>query len=317
MSNEFPVAIARPAYLAQVSTKNDDFLAPVGGGLGVPRLSFRGGHWRILSADSEERPIMDKAGHPLTYVEVITVAANPGVYKTFFDKAYDPGAEPEGPACWSNDGVSPHYSVTSPRAASCATCPNNQFGSKINPNGSKVKACSDNKRLLVLAPDDIEGDFYAVNMPVMSLKEWNSYLRTLDAHNVPVGAVTTEISVHMDDGYPKLSFKFVNYLSAENFAKAQERRNDPVAIAFREGTTASTEAKPAAIAAPVASPAPAVAQAPVAQAAPSAPNVSPLKSARSKKTIIAPAPDAIPATASLAVSPDALDADLAKALEGF
>ena len=336
MSNE--LMLNKPAYLTQNSSAgNTTFMAPIGAGLSLPRLSFRGGAWRIISPDAEEEILKNDRNEPVRSIQIVPVAANNGIYKTWYAKAYTPGQEPDAPACWSSDGVTPAASSTSPQATACASCPQNQFGSRINPNGSKVKACTDNKRILVIAPDDLDGDLFTISMPVMTLKEWNAYLNTLSRHDVPVDGVITQVTIDATVEYAKLSFSFSGWLPDGGYDKIKARQADEVVAAFRGGETAPEAPKKPVAAAPAPAPAPAAraalaaapAQAPVAAApipttapvaaapaptpAPAA-SVSPLRRGR-KGAAAAAAP--APASAPAPLAPDAVDDALAGVMEGF
>ena len=328
MSNE--LMLNKPAYLTQNSSAgNTTFMAPIGAGLSLPRLSFRGGAWRIISPDAEEEILKNDRNEPVRSIQIVPVAANNGIYKTWYAKAYTPGQEPDAPACWSSDGVTPAASSTSPQATACASCPQNQFGSRINPNGSKVKACTDNKRILVVAPDDLDGDLFTISMPVMTLKEWNAYLNTLSRHDVPVDGVITQVTIDATVEYAKLSFSFSGWLPDGGYDKIKARQADEVVAAFRGGET-TPAAAPAAAPAPAPAPAAraalaaAPAQAPVAAApipttapvaaAPAA-SVSPLRRGRKGAAAAAAAP--APASAPAPLAPDAVDDALAGVMEGF
>ncbi len=292
MSTEITLA-NRPAFLPVEAgaAVNADFMTPVGG-VAIPRLSFRQSMWRIISPDAEEEIIKNERGEPIHAIQVVALASNKGVYKAYYDKPYTPNQEAPPPTCWSNDGVAPSAASTNPQARECATCPKNQLGSKINPNGSKVKACSDSKRLLVVAPDDIGGQFYTIHVPYMSVKELNVYLRELNRYNVPVDAIITDVSVDPSMEYLKLGFKHAGWLSKELYEQVQQRKQDETVLAFMDGAAVPenvpASSVQAAQAAPAAAP-PAQAQiAAPAAPAPSGNGVSPLRRSRGRKGAEAP-----------------------------
>ncbi len=324
-----------PAYLRSTAVvaaggPNTDFGAPIGMGPKFPKLSIKQSKWRIVRGKDDEEVIHQP------HLDVVVVAANTGVYKTYYDKPYVPGQDAEAPACWSADGKAPSSFATAPQSTACATCPKNAFGSKINASGKKVKACSDNKRVLVLAPDAIDGDFYMLNMPVMTLAAWNAYLGELNRHNVPVTGVITRIGFDTTAEYPKLEFKFVGWLDEASYGRVNERMHEDDVTQFRggtidtEGTDGSaeppegvTDVTPVQTTAPaVAAPKVAAQPAPV-QTVPTAPaaSVSPLARGRAAKpkaqAVEVAAPVATPVEPPVDEGGDALDAEVASILEGF
>lgn len=337
-----------PAYLRTTAVVaaggfNADFGAPISAGPKFPKLSIKQSKWRIVRGKDDEEVLQQG------YLDVVVVASNTGVYKTFYGRPYVPGQDAEAPDCWSADGKMPSAFAAHPQCdKGCALCPQNQFGSKINPAGKKVKACTDNKRILVLAPDAIEGDLYMLNMPVMTLASWNAYLRDLDRHGVPVTGVITRISFDTSVEYPKLEFKFVGWLDEASYGKVNERMREDDVEQFRggaldtegtDGTDAPEGITDVTPVAPIAGrptvqaaqqPARQAAAQPAAQPAPqAAASVSPL--ARGRKAAPKPAEVVQPAqTASFSAAPaevippdapteggDALDSEVAAILEGF
>src|SRR5512134_852060 len=151
MSQQFPVTLVAPSYLQGVTPQNDDLMANTAGGF--PVVSFRGRVWRII-AGGESTPVMDANQQPMPSIEVVMVKANPLVSKIFYEAAYVEGSD-DPPDCFSNDGITPDMSIEEPQSESCQTCHQNVWGSKITPQGTKVKACSDSRRMAVVPAGEV------------------------------------------------------------------------------------------------------------------------------------------------------------------
>lgn len=124
----------------------------------------------------------------------------------FYEGIYDRD-NPQPPACFSI-GPEPSTLVPSPsspnrQADTCASCPNNQFGSAITGKG---KACK-NTRLIAVTPATVLEDeeqqadapIWIMAIPPTSLKAFDSYVSSLATKHrrIPIGVVTR---VTMDPG---------------------------------------------------------------------------------------------------------------------
>lgn len=208
---------ALPAHLQQAagSAKANLIAATGTGGGSVDSISIKGGRFHVVR--SGQQPVTLE----LFKLQVIIVHANPGVTKALFEGAWNPDADAEAPICSSDDGVAPRADSEKPQCATCAACPQNQFGSKINPTNQKqTKACQDKKTIAVVTPGAAGGEMLRLQIPAASLKDFGNYLRSLP---VAYHYVITEISFDTTVSYPKLLFKPVDYVSAEEVATVDKR----------------------------------------------------------------------------------------------
>ena len=269
---------ARIAARQQAGTKSAVTSAIVGEGSGggIPRISIKAGRYRLV-----EDGVETTVGITL---DTIVIGANPRVSKVFYGQAYDAAAENVRPSCFSNDGLKPDALVESPVSASCATCPNNQLGSKILPSGAKSKMCADQRHLAVVAAAD-PSKVYSLTVPVSGMKAMREYFKDLDNYGMIPEEVITQLGFDDQASYPKITFKQNGYVSEKAATRVDAlASSDDAKIATRQ--LAPTNAAPA-IAAPVAAPAiaaPAVdeayedeAPAPVVAAKPAKPEVAPVK----------------------------------------
>lgn len=218
---------ALPAHLQQAAGGAQDNLiaaSGTGGGQQVDHISIKGGRFHIVR--NGQQPVTLQ----LFALQVIIVHANPGITKAFFEGAWNPDAEAEAPICSSDDGVTPRADADKPQCNTCAACPQNQFGSKINPQTGKAgKACMDKKTVAVVTPGAEGGEMLRLQIPAASLKDFGAYLRSLP---VKYCYVVTEITFDTNAPYPKLLFKPVAYVSEQGAATITARHDSDEAKAM-------------------------------------------------------------------------------------
>lgn len=111
--------------------------------------------------------------------------------------------------------------VSDKKHDSCYTCP---FGGKDawgTADKGKGKACKNARRLIVMSQSDFENNIadaetYRLNVSVMSGKEWDGYVKKIQAHNRDPAAVITEISIIPDaKSQFKLKFEMLGLIEDE------------------------------------------------------------------------------------------------------
>lgn len=213
-----------PAYLKafNVSELNADLTAHAGGGF--PVISIKGKAFAIVR-DGERTVIPNPKDpeSPATNIEVVLIKANKGTSKVFYLKGYDPkDSEGAKPDCYSSDGVAPAADAQNPQAKKCATCPHNQWGSRITEKGaSKGKACNDTVRMAV-APAGQLNDPMLLRVPPASIKALGEYGQTLAKRGVGYNMVVTKVAFDPEAESPKLTFKPIGFLDDEGFAEVRE-----------------------------------------------------------------------------------------------
>lgn len=221
MSNIIPFDSDKlPAYLADDARQiNSDLAGHLGGGF--PVLSIKGKTFAVKRDGS--RHIIPNPKDPesaATAIEVVLIKINKHKSKVFYAKGWKEGDDAK-PDCFSNDGTKPDAGVENPQAKSCATCPNNAWGSKISESGTKLKACSDAIRVAVAAPDDLE-DPMLLRIPAASMKALGEFGSVCSRKNVPYNSVVTRVSFDADASTPKLVFKAVGFLPPEMYKLAKQ-----------------------------------------------------------------------------------------------
>ena len=206
MNDIIPANIQVPAHLADKVGKPSALAASLSGGMATtedayPRISIKGSRFRIVEGKTET--VLDS-----NTLEAVIVGANPRLSKTWYAKEWNPDVEATGPDCYSLDGVSPHSAVEDPQNDLCASCEHNAWGSKVTPNGQQVKACSDQKRLAIVAADDPEGAVYLLSVTPAALKGLNQYQKELSVRGIAPEIVRTKISFDTSASFPKLMFAY-------------------------------------------------------------------------------------------------------------
>ena len=212
MSNLIPTNVEVPAHLAGRVGQPSTLAESLGGGLAksadFPRISIKASRFRIVEGGAET--VLND-----TTLEVVIVGANPRLSKAWYAEAWNPDADPSAPDCFTLDGVTPNPESTQPQHPVCASCPQNAWGSRVTPQGTKVKACSDKKRLAVVAASDPNGLTYLLEVTAAALKGLNQYQRELTMRGIAPEIVKTAVSFDTSASFPKLQFGFGGFIDEQ------------------------------------------------------------------------------------------------------
>lgn len=234
-------------------------IAGSGDGYNHPKISIRAGRYRLVE-DGVETPVGIN-------LDVVIVGANPKVSKIFYAQAYDGNADGVRPTCFSNDGITPDASITTPVSNGCANCPHNVLGSKITPSGQKSKLCADQRHLAVVPAAD-PNKVYQLTVSVSAMKNLREYFKELQNFGVEPQEVVTELGFDDKVSFPKVTFARKGFAPEAAMAKldaivASDEVKEVVRLippksagpALAAATTAA-----GALSAPTPAPAPAVAE---------------------------------------------------------
>ncbi len=212
-----------PAHLQQMfggSSTNADLAGGIG--MGFPILSYKGKTWAV-NVGGERTILYNADGDARQSIEAVIIRANPGLSKIYYSHGYEEGSTAK-PDCYSHDGKVPAADAQAQQAEKCAICPMNQWGSRITENGSKGKACSDSKRLAVASPNELDNPML-LRIPAATLKDLAKYAEDLGKRRAPVEAVVTKISFDPSVAHPKMVFKPVRWLTADEAAHVLETKD--------------------------------------------------------------------------------------------
>ena len=233
-----------PAYLKafNVSELNADLTAHAGGGF--PVISIKGKTFAIVR-DGERTVIPNPKDpeSPATSIEVVIIKANKNTSKVFYLKGYDKdSSEGQKPDCYSNDGIAPAADAQNPQSKKCATCPHNQWGSRVTDKGtSKGKACADAVRLAV-APAGQLNDPMLLRVPPASIRTLGEFGQTLAKRGVGYNMVVTKIAFDAEAESPKLTFKPIGFLDEDGFAEVREVMESKIVSDILGASPVATEA---------------------------------------------------------------------------
>jgi hypothetical protein len=212
-----------PAFLKQVdiAALNSDLTSHAGGGF--PVISIKGKVFAVVR-DGEREVLMNPLDpeSAATSLDVVLLKANKGTSKVFYLKGYDKDtSEGQKPDCYSGDGIEPAADAQNKQAKKCATCPHNQWGSRISEKGAtKGKACSDTVRMAVAAAGQLN-DPMLLRVPPASIKALGEYGQSLAKRGVGYNMVVTKVSFDIQAESPKLTFKPIGFLDDAGFAEVQ------------------------------------------------------------------------------------------------
>lgn len=213
-----------PSFLKKVdiAALNSDLTAHAGGGF--PVISIKGKVFAVVRDGEREIQMNPKdPDSAATSLNVVLLKANKGTSKVFYIKGYDKDtSEGQKPDCYSNDGVEPAADAQNKQAKKCATCPHNQWGSRVSEKGAtKGKACADAVRMAV-APAGQINDAMLLRVPPASIKALGEYGQMLAKRGVGYNMVVTKVGFDLQAESPKLTFSAVGLLDDDGFAEVQE-----------------------------------------------------------------------------------------------
>ena len=219
MSNELAM-LELPSYLATVELDDATKALMGNGGGSFKSIGIDGGAFRLNVNGKEVTKIDDRA------LNVVIVGAGK-VYKRFYASAYVQGQALTAPDCWSPDGEFPDAKAQSPQSKRCIDCPQAEKGS----GQGEGKACKSRQRIAVALANDMRGDVMSVDLPgasvfgVGSPGKWplQTYAKMVGSKGIPITAVVTEMRFDTDAKFPKLTFKPVRVMTADEHQTAIEQ----------------------------------------------------------------------------------------------
>ncbi|MCG3773749.1 MAG: hypothetical protein JW395_0563 [Nitrospira sp.] len=189
-------------------------------GADYPRISLKGSRFRIVE-DGTEVVLPD------TWLHIVVIGANPRLSKTFYAEAWTPDSDTSAPDCYSLDGIRPADDASSKQNDICAGCPQDAWGAKVTDAGTQIKACSDQKRLAIIAADDPSGPIYLLQVTPAALKGLSQYHKELSARGIAPDIVKTKIEFDTAASFPKLKFSFAGFLDEETQTVVDTLFNTP------------------------------------------------------------------------------------------
>ena len=230
-----------PAW-AKADTNQFDFKSLTAGVYtSYATLSIKGKVFAIVR-DGVRRVITrnDGSGDPATSIEVIILAANHNVSKTYYAKGYDPTASAEQPTCFSNDGTKPDASVEKPQSKTCASCSKNVFGSATQGRG---KACSDSRRIAI-APAGSPDDPMLLRLAYNSMKNLAALGQKLGSMGIDPRAIIMKLSFDSDSPVPVVQFTPLRLVDRHVAEQVKAVAEEPVVFSIIGTDDTAAQPKP-------------------------------------------------------------------------
>lgn len=207
------------------------------GGAGK-RISIKGNKFRLF-VDGEQVSVSKDDN-----LNVVVVNAAP-ISRTYYEGVYDPN-NTAAPTCWSADTKAPAAEVPAAqrKASRCADCPMNIKGS----GQGESRACRYNQRLAITLEGKPE-EVYQMQLPATSLfgdgkngkMPMQAYAKFLDAHDTPIIAVMTQMTLDENSETPRLFFKPVRPLTEAELHIAVVAKDSEEAIKAITMTVSQTD----------------------------------------------------------------------------
>lgn len=199
--------------------------AGVQGGFGI--VTFKGKVWRTKYRGEETVLLAADGRNPRPELEVIIVKAATNISKTYYKDAFVDGSVTP-PDCFSVNGVVPDPASSDKQSATCAGCKQNAWGSRVTEAGKPAKACSDNKRLVIVPADDILNESLGgpmmLRVPPTTLQDMANFGNLMKSRGFPYYSFVTRLRFDPDEAYPKFIFEAVRPLNEDEAKLVMEMR---------------------------------------------------------------------------------------------
>lgn len=231
MSNTLviPQGFAKPAIFQ--NKKIEGNLAK-GVHTGFAVIGYKGRNWSVRYR-GEETHLCNANGDPMASINVVILDSAPNVSKVYYQGPWVEGST-EAPDCYSVNGVVPENDSKQKQSNTCAACPHNVWGSRINEaTGKKGKACMDSKRAAVVPFDDINNEIYGgpmlLRIPAASMANAANYANQLSAMGYDTYMVGTKVNFKVGESYPLMEFSVVpRPMSDEQAELVEVMRKSPL-----------------------------------------------------------------------------------------
>lgn len=181
-----------PAHLQKYQTRDigSTALANLGSTM-PPHVSIGGNRFTLIDAANNEIPVPTFDPKIGPYLDACIIDVADVMSRIYFAGNYDPNAEGTRPDCFSDNGVGPSISSSSPQAPTCAACPRSEW-TKVNANGKKVPWCSHKYKIAILVPgfDTV----FLLSVPPNSHGPLREYLNTCKGNGALAANLITRIS---------------------------------------------------------------------------------------------------------------------------
>jgi hypothetical protein len=206
------------AYAAQNAEEATALSEGITGSYGV--IGYRGKVWSLRYKGEKYNFVRPDDGTPAAAFDCIILRSARQKSKSLYEGFDENQSDGKRPLCASLDGIVPDDEYDPPQSPTCALCPRNNW--HTNPQGKKVKDCTDYKRLAVLIAPALTVPFFGqallepvfLRVPAGSLQALGLYGEDLTRQGFAPYAVVTQVSFDPDAAHPKFVFRHKQVLSA-------------------------------------------------------------------------------------------------------
>jgi len=227
MTSVIPFAQGQISRVFGNGPVTDDLSAGVQASFGV--VGYKGKVWSIKYRGEEVQLLRPDGDGARNSIEVVIVGSAKNLSKIFYASGYTEGAN-AAPDCFSTDGIVPSPSATARQSPTCASCPQNVWGSKISEvSGKPTKRCADSKRLALVPLQDISNEIYGgpllLRVPAASLQELAQFGQKMQQLGYPHYSIGTRISFDTEVSYPKFTFQAIRPLTDDEAVQVVQLKN--------------------------------------------------------------------------------------------
>lgn len=180
-----------PAHLQNLQTPDIGIAALANLGSAMPpHVSIGNSRFTLIDAGNNEIavPTFDPQSGP--YLDACIVDVADVMSRIYFAGNYDPSADGTRPDCFSDNGVAPSISASSPQSPTCAACPKSEW-TKVNANGKKVPWCSHKYKIALLIPGF--DTMFLLSVPPNSHGPLREYIATCTGNSVKMNDLITRM----------------------------------------------------------------------------------------------------------------------------
>ncbi len=229
-------ALRQQLALSPSATRRSNLVQGLSVGSYLPQLTI-GSRGFAVRAGEEPQMLLDAQRRPMMDLELVIAYVSPFVSRAYYMRAYDP-ANQTPPDCTSIRGDVPDPGSPHVQHETCAGCPMAEWGSSSR-EGSRAKACRETKRLVMVAPGDLEcrvfGAPFLFVVPPGSLNRLIDLHRKLAAIELPEWAIVVRMGFDGSKQYPAVNFEVERALDMQEIARIWAIRRDfagPINLSF-------------------------------------------------------------------------------------
>jgi hypothetical protein len=202
-----------PSYLQQYQAPDvGAYLSCNLGSAMPPHVSIESNRFTLIDASNNEIPVPTFDPQIGVYLDAAIIDVNQAMSRMYYARPYDPSQAASPPDCWSDNGVAPSIGASSPQSPTCAACPQAVWGSKVNPNGKKVPACSQKQKVALLIPGF--NTLFMLAVPPNSHSYMREYVEKCRGSQINMANLITRISF-VPGIQGTLQFQPVTYINEE------------------------------------------------------------------------------------------------------